>query len=462
MLTNNIKPFLQSIEWGCRLAGVSTAIIAACTIRTGIPYNFTNLPQQHLYANRHNQALVYLCSCALLATAYRLSRVNKKLATYSQVTEEEGLIQFRQSLKSAVTTPLQLPQTTQKQLQPFDWQLFNTQPEKYPHLFIVGGTGDGKSYTAEAICYILDGETIVIHPHQKPGDFQDFPCYCGGRKYGSWNQDKLTENDDFNKLLTGEKYPGLTCAKAVKLIHKEMDARYKMYEQGVENYPTVNIIMDEYNTTIDVVPEIASTMNSLIREARKVKLRLILLIQSDLVDDLGIKGKGAIRKCFRFVRLGEFAKEYAKKINDDSKKGWIDRQKYPLLVGDDIAVLPSEKILHPSQDNNINATNNSDNIVTDTSNSVTSQLPRADQLNKLLDNDKHSSLPPLPLPTNWVIADPKVNKLPDGVRGIIVTFVRAKISKEQTINAVFGCKKNSNSKVWRAASYWYDEVKSSL
>ena len=70
--------------------------------------------------------------------------------------------------------------------------------------------------------------------------------------------------------------------------------------------------MDEYNTTIDVVPEIASTMNSLIREARKVKLRLILLIQSDLVDDLGIKGKGAIRKCFRFVRLGEFAKEYAK------------------------------------------------------------------------------------------------------------------------------------------------------
>lgn len=208
----------------------SLAIVAACTIRTGIPYNFTNLPQQHLYANRHNKALVYLCSCALLATAYRLSRINTRLSAYSQAVEDEELIQFRQSLKSAIATPPKLPPSqppgvVQEQLQPFNWQLFNTQPEKYPHLFIVGGTGDGKSYTAESICYVLDGKTIVIHPHKKPGYFQDFPWYCGGRKYGNWKQDKLTENDNFNRLLTGDKYLDLTCAKAVKLIHQEMDNR---------------------------------------------------------------------------------------------------------------------------------------------------------------------------------------------------------------------------------------------
>jgi len=462
MLTNNIKPFLQSIEWGCRLAGVSTAIIAACTIRTGIPYNFTNLPQQHLQTNRHAKALVYLGSSILLVTAYRLSRINKQLTTYSQIAQEEGITQFRQSLKSAIVTPLQLPGTTQKQPQPFNWQLFNTQPEKYPHLFIVGGTGDGKSYTAETISYILEGKTIVIHPHQKPGDFQDFPCYCGGRKYGNWNQDKLTENDNFSKLLTGEKYPDLTCAKAVKLIHQEMDARYQMYEQGIEDYPMVNIIMDEYNTTIDVVPEIAPTMNSLIREARKVKLRLILLIQSDLVDDLGIKGKSAIRKCFRFVRLGDFAKEHAKKINDDTIKNWINKQKYPLLIGDDIAVLPKKNLLPLNQNRNIIDTNDSGDAVTNGSNSASSQSPNTDQLEKLLHNNEGSMLPSLPLPKNWVTADPKVSEIPDSVRGVIVAFIRENISKEQTINAVFGCKKNSISKAWRAASYWYDEVKSSL
>ncbi|NEQ41912.1 MAG: hypothetical protein F6K40_39330 [Okeania sp. SIO3I5] len=441
---------------------MSIAMIAACALSTGIPYNFTNLPQHHLQTNRHAKTLVYAGSCILLLTAYRLSRINKQLATYHQITQEEDLTQFRQSLKSAIVTPPQLPENTQKQPQPFNWQLFNTQPEKYPHLLIVGGTGDGKSYTAEAISYILDGKTIVIHPHQKPGDFQDFPCYCGGRKYGNWKQDELTENDNFSKLSTGEKYPDLTCAKVVKIIHQEMDARYQLYGQGVEDYPMVNIIMDEYNTTIDVVPEIAPTMNSLIREARKVKLRLILLIQSDLVDDLGIKGKGAIRNCFRFIRLGDFAKTHAKKINNDSIKSWISTQKYPLLVGDNIAVLPNKKLLPLSQNTNITVTNDGGNIVTDKSNNVTNPLPNADQLDRLLCKDERVSLPPLPLPENWVKVDPKVSKISDEARGIIVAFIRAKISKEQTINAVFGCKKNSLSKAWQAASYWYDEVKHSL
>lgn len=53
---------------------------------------------------------MYLGSCGLLVTAYRLSRINKQLATYHQIAEEEGLTQFRQSLKSAIATPLLLPE----------------------------------------------------------------------------------------------------------------------------------------------------------------------------------------------------------------------------------------------------------------------------------------------------------------------------------------------------------------
>ncbi len=142
--------------------------------------------------------------------------------------------------------------------------------------------------------------------------------------------------------------------------------------------------MDEYNTTIDTVPEIASTMNSLIREARKVKLRLILLIQSDLVDDLGIKGKGAIRKFFRFLRLGDFAKQHAKKINDISIQSGICRQKYPLLVGDDIAFLPNKKKLIPSQYKDRYVTDDINSLVTENSKIVTNQLSNFNQLEKLI------------------------------------------------------------------------------
>ncbi|MDJ0553375.1 MAG: hypothetical protein QNJ68_02825 [Microcoleaceae cyanobacterium MO_207.B10] len=469
MFIENLRLKLQLIEWGCRIIGTSIAILAAAQIRTGLPINFTQLSPQQLYTNRHAKALIYLSSCGLLICSYRLSNINKKLVIYGGIVEAESQNQFRESLKSAAVTPLLQPSTTdtpiqpgQNQLQPFDWQLFNTQPEKYPHLFIVGGTGDGKSYTAESICYILEGKTIVIHPHKKPGDFQGFPCYCGGRKYGSWKQDKLTENDNFNRLLKGGEYPNLTCAKAIKLIHQEMDSRYKLYEQGIENYPMVNIIIDEYNTTVDAVPEITSTMNSLIREARKVKLRLILLIQSDLVDDLGIKGKGAIRKCFRFIRLGDFAKDRAKKSNSGSIKNWVSLQEYPLLVEDDIALLPDKKAL-PLIANSCTATTNaSGNDINDGSNHVTSQLRETEQLEQLLDKNESTALPSLPLPENWVIANPKASELPDSVRGAIVAFIRAAFSKQQTINAIFGCKKNSVSKSWRSASYWYDEVKSNI
>ena len=90
------------------------------------------------------------------------------------------------------------------------------------------------------------------------------------------------------------------------------------------------------------------------------------------------------------------------------------------MVGDDIAVLPSQNLLLPSQNKNIAATNDGSNIVTEESNNVTNQLPGADQLDRLLCKDEGSLLPPLPLPKNWGKADPKVSKISDEVRGVIV------------------------------------------
>ncbi len=172
MLTNNIKLFLQSIEWGCRLAGVSTAIVAACTIRTGIPYNFTNLPQQHLRTNRHAKALVYLGSCGLLVTAYRLSRIKKQLTAYYQIAEEEGLIQFRQSLKSAVADPLLLPGAKPvNDIQPI--QLKDVL-QRGVSIVLMGNSGCGKSSLIKYFCGEIGTiENLTIcNPHDDGKDFE--------------------------------------------------------------------------------------------------------------------------------------------------------------------------------------------------------------------------------------------------------------------------------------------------
>ncbi|MDJ0554709.1 MAG: hypothetical protein QNJ68_09760 [Microcoleaceae cyanobacterium MO_207.B10] len=406
MFIENLRLKLQLTEWVCRITGVSIAILAAVQVRTGLPINLTKIPQKQLYTNRHAKALIYLGSCGLFICSYRLSKINKKLTIYRDIVEAESQTKFRESLKSAAVIPLLQPSTTnalaqplQNQLKPFDWQLFNTHPEKYPHLFIVGGTGDGKSYTAESICHILEGKTIVINPHKKPGDFQGFPCFCGGRKYTDESYDLLRRDADFSELLRDE-YPSLTCVKAVKLMHREMDSRYKLYRQGIEDYPMVNIVIDEYNTIVETVPEITSMMNSLIREARKVKLRLILLIQSDLVGDLGIKGKGAIKKCFRFIRLGEFAKEWAKKLDNSDIKRWVNSQEYPILVGDSIAVLSGKKPLLLNSLPDVRATDSSSEILTSQGDDSADPSPPHYHLGELLSNNKANPSPSSLLPDN--------------------------------------------------------------
>ena len=66
------------------------------------------------------------------------------------------------------------------------------------------------------------------------------------------------------------------------------------------------------------------------------------------------------------------------------------------------------------------------------------------------------------VPDNWVCCTPKTDNLTPEVTGLIVQLIQNKISKEKTINTVFGCCKNSKSKSWKAASYWYEEIKQSI
>ena len=321
MLTNNIKPFLQSIEWGCRLAALSTAIIAACTIRTGIPYNFTNLPQQHLRTNRRAKALVYIGSCALLATAYQLSRINKKLATYHQITEEEGLTKFRHSLKSAAAGPLLLPEAkpiNNTTIQPIQ---LKEVLQRGVSIVLMGNSGCGKSSLIKYFCGEIGTiENLTIcNPHDDGKDFdKGIPVIY-----------------KYDEILT-----------IIQQALDELDNRKELKRQN-KNLPFSVYVFDEWPSIIAYANK--QKKGSLIEEAiirlgsecRKFNMLIFFCSQSGNTKAMGLEGMGDFLENYVCIRLCKVAVKFARRTGLKEVLSVITNQAYPSLVDDELSVHPT-------------------------------------------------------------------------------------------------------------------------
>lgn len=218
----------------------------------------------------------------------------------------------------------------------FDWQQFETNPDKFAHLAVVGGTGDGKSYLTRHLgAKVFSGKTLVSAPHWEPGDWEGFPVYSKGRDYGT-SDDEPVDFEDIIEGIAGK----ISAATFIKSAYEEMDRRYQLFELGIKDYPMINLVLDELLATLSEVPELSKPLKKLWREARKVRIRVIALIQDDSVEALHIKGEGLVRKNLRYVRLGEFAELHAKKIGDENLIDWVANQTHPILVENSPAILP--------------------------------------------------------------------------------------------------------------------------
>ena len=226
----------------------------------------------------------------------------------------------------------------------FDWKKLNTNPNKYVHLIIVGGTGDGKSFTTERLAPHLGGKVVVCNPHDKPGDFEGFPSYCGSRNYGNWKKDKLPVIPDkgqfFQDFLDKKIDFDPSVCQFIKIIEQEMNRRYELYHKGNFDYPMVNVILDEFCVASGKIDQGVEVVLDLIKEARKVLIRLFLLVKSDQVKTLKIEGQGDIRKSLTYVRLGEFAHKHSQKLGNLELYNWCLSQERPILVEDEPAILP--------------------------------------------------------------------------------------------------------------------------
>ncbi len=267
-------------------------------------------------ANKAHKALWGITSLTLLTGAWvsRASAVN--LGKRVSLTNEALMLGFGEWLidrlapaTSSVAVESEQPATNT----PFDWSQLLTCPDDYPHLLLLGKTGSGKTWLAERLLSYLGCSSQVVTPHRKPGDFQGFEVIGGGRDY-----------------------PAI--AGALEGLLDEMQSRYQRFDKGDFSYPFLNIVVDEFPAIAANTKGATDAIKVLAREARKVKMRLILLSQGDEVKTLGIEGEGSLRECFTFVRLKGFCEKYAKQLKSPELQAWLKGFKHPCLVEDQPAV----------------------------------------------------------------------------------------------------------------------------
>lgn len=215
----------------------------------------------------------------------------------------------------------------------FDWEDLKD-GDRYPHIGVAGATGDGKTTVATFITQKSGGTVVAIDPHYRPGNYSHcMAIHAKGRNYGNWD-DSLA--GDLSALLDGN----MDYCSVLKSLEEEMDRRYKLYEVGEVNFDRLEVILDEFNTFIEANPGALECYLKLLREARKVGIRLLFLLQSDLAKDMKLEGRTSARKCLKWLRLGEFAQNYARSLKDEAAIAVVGSQAYPMMMEKQPAKLP--------------------------------------------------------------------------------------------------------------------------
>lgn len=160
------------------------------------------------------------------------------------------------------------------------------------HIAVLGGTGDGKTTTGEALTRaLLPGKFAVIDMNWVKGKWGGLNCATIDSE-GGW-----------------EPIEG-----AMHLIDQELSRRRLAARDGEDaaGFPTLNVLWDEVNETIEELGDMAgSKLRRWLRTARQFRIRLVVFLQSDRVAALGIEGHGDARKNLIWLYVGGEARRLA-------------------------------------------------------------------------------------------------------------------------------------------------------
>ena len=244
-------------------------------------------------------------------------------------------------------------QVPQDNFNPFDWSVFATNPEKYPHILLVGDTGKGKSTLVNNLAGLYSpATTLAVVPHYQSGDFPNFDHIIPGRDVGNG-----FEMDPCNTLplytldecLSGQFKPN--ACEMLHALYWEMDKRYQLDNTGrFIGGRRIVAVFDEF-LLYSQLPGVKKLWTKLVREARKVNITLILLVQGSTVESLDIKGEGDIRNNLCHLRLGKFAHQHLGQVaklsrgtDEEPYYEWVMSQlklhQYSVAVEDEFGIAP--------------------------------------------------------------------------------------------------------------------------
>lgn len=155
----------------------------------------------------------------------------------------------------------------------------NGQPQKVPHLAIIGPSGAGKTTIATAILNDRSGQVVVITA--KEGDTWGGLPYVG---------------IDLDATYT-------MARRTFDALDREVKARLVATKQGRMDSDWLTIVVDDFSTLVKECPAAAGVIKLVARLGRSLRVRLIMLSDSALVKAIGLEGEGETRSNFAFIRL---------------------------------------------------------------------------------------------------------------------------------------------------------------
>jgi hypothetical protein len=258
----------------------------------------------------------------LSGISIRLDKLDGKyLSPYAAIGLQQSTVGYQQfvgqsmkpsaSMATAAIAPIEV--TTGETVQYSDVR----QALSKPHILVLGETGSGKSTLVKFLVSHAIAPALVLDSHAAPDDWQTLNVIGMGRDYEA-------------------------IGKEVERLVALMDARYEARKLGQKKFEPLIVILDEFPACVaNLGKGFTEAIMLLVREARKIGIRLIVLSQGAEVKALGIEGQGSIRECFAIVSLGKFATDRAKSLKDEQIKAAIAAAQYPAMLEDLPCQLPT-------------------------------------------------------------------------------------------------------------------------
>lgn len=228
----------------------------------------------------------------------------------------------------------------------FQWEILAAQRDNYPHIQIVVKSGGGKSTLAEYLCGLLGGSTIAVAPHYQIGDYPSANAIVGaGRNLG----DEVPKDTKYtlDNLLEGQQ---VTATEAIRVLASDMGIRYQLDSEGMRRSgDEVNVILDEYPSYAGK-PGVAEAILEVLREARKVDLRMVIITQSDLGGAMNLSEQD--KRNLTTIRLKDEAIDHARYLLNREKPGTekyevayevyeaVSQMSRPCMVDNSPAIIP--------------------------------------------------------------------------------------------------------------------------